>query len=180
MLNTAPNNVFIQRLYKDDMMKNDLTSRLTLTNTKPLLKSLLVTAALTVGMSAMAADQLHNSKWTTYNEKNEPDGVLQFTDKGGVLSAKIVEILDKRSGGKTVCDICKGKFHNKPLIGATVLWDLKADPKNPNKYIDGQGIEPETGMTFQGKASLEGNTLKLRGYKGVSLLGKTRVLKRRQ
>lgn len=146
---------------------------------KIIAKSLLLTVGLTVGMFASAADQLHNTKWTTYNDKNQPDGVLQFTDNNGVLSAKIVQVLDPRSAGKKVCDTCKGKFHNKPLTGATVLWNLKADPNNPNKYIGGSGIEPETGMTFSGKAELNGNTLKLRGYKGIALLGKTRILKRR-
>ncbi len=143
-----------------------------------LFKSLVVTAGLAIGFSASAADQLNNTKWTTYNDKNQPDSVLQFTEKNGVLSANIIEVLDPRSKGKATCDVCKGKFKDKPLIGGTVLWNLKADPKDANKYIDGSGIEPETGMTFSGKAELQGDTLKLRGYKGISLLGKTRILKR--
>lgn len=142
-------------------------------------KTCLLTAGFAVSMMASAADQLHNTKWTTYNDKNQPDAVIQFTDNNGVLSAKIVEVLDPRAVGKKVCDTCKGKFHNKPLTGATVLWNLKVDPKDPNKYIGGSGIEPETGMTFSGKAEVNGNTLKLRGYKGVSFIGKTRILKRR-
>lgn len=146
---------------------------------KTLTKSLLMTAALTFAVSASAADQLHNTKWTTYNDDGKPDAVLQFSDNNGVLSAKIVDILDPRAKDKKVCDNCKGKFKNKPLRGATVLWDLKAHPKNPNKYIDGSGIEPETGMTFSGKGEVKGDTFKLRGYKGISLLGKTRILKRR-
>ncbi|WP_296403955.1 DUF2147 domain-containing protein [Psychrobacter sp.] len=144
-----------------------------------LTKSLLLTAGLAFGFSASAADQLNNTKWTTYNDNGSPDAVIQFSDNDGKLSAKIVQVLDPRAATKSVCDTCKGKFNNKPLIGGTVLWDLKADPKNPNKYAGGKGIEPETGMTFSGKAELNGNTLKLRGYKGISLLGKTRILKRR-
>lgn len=142
-------------------------------------KSLLLTAGLAFGFSASAADQLNNTKWTTYNDNGKPDAVIQFSESNGKLSAKIVEVLDPRAANKSVCDTCKGKFKNKPLTGATVLWDLKADPKKPNKYAGGKGIEPETGMTFSGKAELNGNTLKLRGYKGISFIGKTRTLKRR-
>ena len=141
-------------------------------------KSLLLTAGLAFGFSASAADQLHNTKWTTFND-GKPDAVLEFTESQGKLSGKIVKVLDPRAAGKSVCDTCKGKFKNKPLTGATVIWDLKADPNNPNKYEGGSGIEPETGMTFSGKAELKGDTLELRGYKGISLLGKTRILKRR-
>lgn len=147
---------------------------------KMLAKTLVLTAGLAFGFAANAVDQLNNTKWTTYNDDGQPDSVLQFVEQSnGKLSAKVVKVLDPRAAGKSVCDTCKGKFKNKPLTGATVIWDLEADPKNPNKYVNGTGIEPESGMTFSGKAELKGDTLKLRGYKGVSLLGKTRTLKRR-
>ena len=142
-------------------------------------KSLLLTVGLAFGFSASAADQLNNTKWTTYNDNGTPDAVLRFSESNGKLSAKIVEILDPRAKDKKVCDKCKGKFKDKPLTGATVLWDLEPDANDPNKYVNGGGIEPETGRTFSGKAELQGDTLKLRGYKGISLIGKTRVLKRR-
>ena len=142
-------------------------------------KSLLLTAGLAFGFSASAADQLNNTKWTTYNDNGKPDSVLKFSESNGKLSAKIVEVLDPRAKNKKVCDECKGKFKNKPLTGATVLWDLEVDANDPNKYVNGSGIEPETGRTFSGKAELQGDTLKLRGYKGISLIGKTRILKRR-
>lgn len=142
-------------------------------------KSLLLTAGLAFSFSASAADQLNNTKWTTYNDNGKPDSVLRFSESNGKISAKIVEVLDSRAKNKKVCDECKGKFKNKPLTGATVLWDLEADANDPNKYVNGSGIEPETGRTFSGKAELQGDTLKLRGYKGISLIGKTRILKRR-
>lgn len=142
-------------------------------------KSLLLTTGLAFGFSASAADQLNNTKWTTYNDSGKPDSVLRFSESNGKLSAKIVEVLDPRAKNKKVCDECKGKFKNEPLTGATVLWNLEPDINDPNKYVNGSGIEPETGRTFSGKAELQGDTLKLRGYKGISLIGKTRILKRR-
>lgn len=145
---------------------------------KRFLQSTAIIVGLTFGMQVMAADQLHNTKWTTYKD-GKPDAVIKFTERNGKLSGTIVQILDPRSQGKTVCDVCRGKFHDKPLTGATVMWNLQADPNNPNLYINGKGIEPESGLTFQGKATLDGNVLRLRGYKGISLLGKTRILRRR-
>ncbi len=142
-----------------------------------LTKSLVLTAGILLGISAQAADQLNNTKWVNYNKKGEPNAVLQFNERNGKLSAKIADILDNPKN-KTKCDICKGKFHDKPLVGATVIWDLEPDANNPNSYKGGEGIDPKTGRTFSGKAKLEGDTLKLRGYKGISLLGKTHVLKR--
>ncbi len=81
-------------------------------------KSVLLTAGLALGISASAADQLNNTKWTTYNDSGKPDAVIQFNESNGKLSAKIVEVLDPRATNKTVCDTCKGKFKNKPLTTA--------------------------------------------------------------
>lgn len=141
---------------------------------KPLL---LLTAGFIFSFSANAADPLNNTKWTNYNKKGEPNAVLKFTEVNGKLSAKIVDILDPKAN-KAACQVCKGKYQNKSLIGETVIWDLEPDAGSPNQYISGEGIDPKTGVTFSGKAQLEGDTLKLRGYKGVSLIGKTHILKR--
>lgn len=141
------------------------------------IKPLLLSAGLVLGINASAADPLNNTKWVNYNKKGEANAVLKFNENGGKLSAEIVDILDKPANNKK-CASCKGKFQNKPLAGATVIWDLRPDPNNPNRYIDGEGIDPKTGITFSGKAQLEGDSLKLRGYKGISLIGKTHVLKR--
>lgn len=142
-----------------------------------LVKPLLLTAGLIFSIGASATDQLDNTKWTNYNKEGKPNAVLKFTEENGKLSAEIVDILDPKAN-KAACEVCKGKFQNKSLIGATVIWDLEPDSSNPNQYISGEGIDPKTGRTFSGRAQLEGDTLKLRGYKGVSLLGKTHILKR--
>lgn len=138
---------------------------------------LLLTAGLVLSFNASAADPLNNTKWTNYNKKGEPNAVLKFTETNGKLSAEIVDILDPKAN-KAACEVCKGKYQNKSLIGETVIWDLEPDASNPNQYIKGEGIDPKTGITFSGKAQLEGDTLKLRGYKGVSFIGKTHILKR--
>nr|WP_317199118.1 DUF2147 domain-containing protein [uncultured Psychrobacter sp.] len=141
------------------------------------IKSFLLSASMLVAFSANATDQLNNTKWVNFNEDGKPNAVLRFVERGGKLSAKVEKVLINPEN-KTKCDECKGKYHNKPLVGATLIWDLEPDASNPNVYDNGTGIDPKTGITFSGKAKLEGDTLKLRGYKGVSFLGKTHVLKR--
>ncbi len=142
-----------------------------------LIKSFLLSAGVMIAFSASAADQLNNTKWMNFNKDGKPNAVLRFTESNGKLSAKVEKVLINPKN-KTKCDECKGRYYNKPLVGATLIWDLEPDVSNPNVYDKGTGIDPKTGITFSGKASLEGDTLKLRGYKGVSFLGKTHILKR--
>lgn len=142
-----------------------------------LIKSFLLSTGLLVALSVNAADQLNNTKWVNFNKEGKPNAVLRFVETNGKLSAKVEKILNNPEK-KTKCDDCKGKYHDKPLVGATLIWDLEPDANDPNAYVNGNGIDPKTGITFSGKAKLEGNTLKLRGYKGVTFLGKTHILKR--
>jgi uncharacterized protein (DUF2147 family) len=64
------------------------------------------------------------------------------------------------------------KRSNK-LIGLTVLSGLKYDGNN--EWVNGKIYDPKNGKTYSCKMSLDGNTLKIRGYIGFSLFGRTTV-----
>ena len=78
-----------------------------------------------VSTLALAADPLHGSKWKTIDDvTKKPLSVVQFTETSkGVLSAKIVDVLEGTEGEK--CTKCKGKSYNKPLQGVQIVSGLK-------------------------------------------------------
>lgn len=83
-------------------------------------------------------------------------------------------------GGGTLlthCVKCPEPYKNKPILGLQIASDLKEDPKKPNHYIDGRILEPKTGNIYKGKAQLspDGKRLRMRGYMGISALGRTQV-----
>ena len=77
----------------------------------------------------------------------------------------------------TNCVKCPEPFKNKPILGLQIASGLREDPKNPNHFIDGKILEPKTGNFYKGKAQLsaDGKRLRMRGYMGVSALGRTVV-----
>ncbi|WP_439709057.1 DUF2147 domain-containing protein [Acinetobacter junii] len=77
----------------------------------------------------------------------------------------------------TNCVKCPEPFKNKPILGLQIAWGLKEDPKKPNQYIDGRVLEPKTGNIYKGKAQLsaDGKRMRMRGYMGISALGRTQV-----
>lgn len=79
-----------------------------------------------------------------------------------------------------VCNKCQGSNKGKPIIGMTVLHDMKQSPSDPNKYIDGTLLDVRNGNTYRGKAALspDGNRLMLRGYIGISAFGRKIVFLR--
>ncbi len=67
----------------------------------------------------------------------------------------------------------------RSLKGITFLWGFTYVPRK-NRWKDGKVYDPKNGKTYDAKLALEdsGDTLKMRGYIGISLLGRTAKFER--
>ncbi|HCH26708.1 MULTISPECIES: DUF2147 domain-containing protein [Psychrobacter] len=111
-------------------------------------KTALAAAGISMATMAFAADPLHNTTWQTYDD-GKPKGTVKITESNGVLTGKLI-----------ATNSAKGKKH----VGMTVIKGLKAD--GGGKYSGGTITDPEKGKDYRMTASLNGNTLKLKGYIG--------------
>ena len=77
----------------------------------------------------------------------------------------------------THCTKCPPPYTNQPILGLEIFSGFKEDPDKRNAYVDGKVLEPKSGKIYKGKANLsaDGKRLRLRGYMGVSALGRTVV-----
>jgi uncharacterized protein (DUF2147 family) len=57
------------------------------------------------------------------------------------------------------------------LLGLNILWGFKY--RGNNEWEGGKIYDPKNGKTYSCKIKLESNKLKVRGFIGVSLLGRT-------
>jgi uncharacterized protein (DUF2147 family) len=63
-------------------------------------------------------------------------------------------------------------LRNKPLLGTVLLWGFKY--KGDNVWESGSIYDPENGKTYSCKMTLVSpDTLNIRGFIGISLLGRT-------
>ncbi|WP_088322795.1 DUF2147 domain-containing protein [Polaribacter tangerinus] len=110
-------------------------------------------------------------KWNSTNEKTgEIDSVIEVYEKNGKAFAKVIEIKDPKRQG-LVCDLCEGANKNKPILGLNILDGLK---KDGDEWSGGTILDPRNGKVYKCYITLESpNKLKLRGYIGFSLFGKT-------
>lgn len=68
-------------------------------------------------------------------------------------------------------------LRNKPVLGLQIMRGLT--PKGNNKWAHGACYDPETGKTYKCKMQLAApDRLKMRGYIGISLIGRTMVMTR--
>jgi len=62
-------------------------------------------------------------------------------------------------------------LRSRPDLGLELLKDFTFD--GDNVYSGGTVYDPKNGKTYSCKMTLEGNTLKIRGYIGISLFGRS-------
>ena len=110
-------------------------------------------------------------KWNNRDEKTgEIDSTVEIYRNNGKLFGKITDIKDPKLKD-ALCTLCKGSVKNKPALGLHVLYELE---QKGNKWIGGYGLDPRTGYYFNVYIKLENNNkLKVRGYAGIPLFGKS-------
>lgn len=115
-------------------------------------------------------------KWNSFNEDtNEIESVIEVYKKDNKAYAKIVEITDPERKDAT-CIKCKGKRKNQKILGMDILTGLK---KDDDEWSGGKILDPKNGKEYKCYIKLKDpNTLKLRGYIGISLIGRTAIWKR--
>jgi uncharacterized protein (DUF2147 family) len=95
---------------------------------------------------------------------------------------EIYKVADKYFGkiiwGKTQLKDTKNpkpELRTREVIGMVFLTNFKY---NNEQYQDGEIYDPLTGKTYSCKMWLENQNLKVRGFIGISLLGRTEIFER--
>lgn len=112
-------------------------------------------------------------KWKTIDDAtNQARAVVQLTIRDGVLNGTIIKVFPQ-PGDTGKCENCSGAFKDKPVVGLDFVWGLKQTAEN--EWTGGQIIDPKNGHIYRCKITVspDGKQLKVRGYIGVSLLGRT-------
>lgn len=127
-------------------------------------------------ISISVCSQTIFGKWNSFDEEtNKIESVIEVYEKDGKAYAKIIEITDPERQTAT-CTECKGKRKNQRILGMDILTGLK---KKKDEWSGGKILDPKNGKEYKCYIKLlDNNTLKLRGYIGISLLGRTAIWKR--
>ncbi|MEA3004911.1 MAG: hypothetical protein QOI94_180, partial [Acidobacteriaceae bacterium] len=77
------------------------------------------------------------------------------------------------------CTPCTGEQKGRPVVGLRIFWDLQ---KDGDAWSGGTILDPESGKMYKCLLSREdgGEKLKVRGFIGLSLLGRTQYWLRDQ
>ncbi len=108
---------------------------------------------------------------TTDDDSGKEKAVVEIYQSEGKFYGKITKLLLPEDQGK-VFEKGEGNEKDKPVVGLIILKDMSLDG---DEYSGGTITDPNNGKVYKCKIEVldNGEKLKLRGYKGVSLIGRT-------
>ena len=129
-----------------------------------------------LGLSAQAAEGAAAlGLWSTESGKSR----VEIFDCAGKLCGKIVwlkEPLDDKGQEKVDRENPDEAFKSRKILGLPLLSDFVSDGDSGRAWTDGRIYNPEDGQTYKCNMELqEDGTLKVRGYVGLPLFGKTQI-----
>ena len=113
--------------------------------------------------------------WKTIDDSTgKPRSLIRISDKNGELIAIIDKSLLPSDSPEDVCDKCEGARKAKPLIGMVIMDGMKA---KSDAFEGGHILDPDNGKVYQCKIKLDatGNKLEVRGFIGISLIGRSQI-----
>ena len=111
-------------------------------------------------------------KWKTPN-----GSVVDIYQCGGDVCAKLIEV-SKQVPTHVDVQNPNPALRKRPLCGLKIGYGFHMT--STNHAQDGRLYDPESGNTYSGWMTAQGNTLQLRGYIGISLFGRTETWTRAQ
>jgi uncharacterized protein (DUF2147 family) len=115
--------------------------------------------------------------WKSYinGENGAVRSLVRVTESNGLYLARIEKVVDPKY--VKTCQGCKGELEGKPVEGMIFMSGLR---KDGDKYVDGKLTDPETGSVYSAKLTpaADNKSMEVRGFLGVSLLGKSQTFDR--
>lgn len=125
-------------------------------------------------LTTQLTSQSLTGTWVTVNEEDQPESHISLYIENGKLYGKIIKILNPDRVNAR-CDKCEGDRKGKSILNMVVIEGMV---KNGNKW-EGDIVDPKNGKVYSCYIELENqDRLKVRGFIGFSLLGRTQYWRR--
>jgi len=116
--------------------------------------------------------------WKTIDDESKKEkSLIRITETGGVFTGKLEKLLDPTAKPDAVCDKCSDDRKDKPLVGMTLIKNVKQSEGDKALWDGGEILDPNNGKTYKVRLTPGegGKTLAVRGYIGAPLLGRTQT-----
>jgi uncharacterized protein (DUF2147 family) len=119
--------------------------------------------------------------WQTIDDHTgQPKALVQISDDGsGGLTGKVIKGLNPNDQPDRRCTACTDARKDQLILGMTIIDGMK---QAGDEWDGGHILDPENGKVYGCKMHTEdgGQKLVVRGYMGISLLGRSQTWIRQQ
>ena len=135
-------------------------------------------AVIFASLSTLAMAQDLAGTWQQIDDKTgSPKAVIEIRKEANqTYTGKIVKVTPRPGyTPRELCNKCPAPYTNQPILGMDVLKGLKHT--GGTNFSGGKIIDPLSGNIYSTKAKLSNNgkRLTMRGYVGVSALGRSQT-----
>ena len=107
--------------------------------------------------------------WKTIDDATGKEkSLVRIVESGGVYSGKIEKLLDPSSPQDATCKDCKDDRKDKPVLGMTIIRNVKAHADDKTVFDGGDILDPNNGKVYRVRLKPfdDGKKLEVRGYLG--------------
>jgi len=107
--------------------------------------------------------------WKTIDDATGKEkSLVRIVESGGVYSGKIEKLLDPSSPQDATCKDCKDERKDKPVLGMTIIRNVKAHADDKTVFDGGDILDPNNGKVYRVRLRPfdDGKKLEVRGYLG--------------
>lgn len=133
-----------------------------------------------IGCLALIAGFAHAASplglWKTIDDETGKErSYVRIVEVNGELQGRVEKLFPfPGDDPENLCDKCEGELKNQPIVGMRILWGMK---EKGDSWKGGHILDPNNGKTYRCKMTVseDGQELDVRGYIGISLIGRTQT-----
>jgi uncharacterized protein (DUF2147 family) len=139
-----------------------------------------IAAALTLSLSSLVATAQMTpvGVWKTIDDDGKTEkSLVRISESNGVLTGIIEKVFDPAKQNAT-CDKCADDRKDKPILGMTIIRNVRQDADDKTIWIGGEILDPNNGKTYKTRLTPVdgGKTMEMRGY--IAFMYRTQVWQR--
>ena len=140
------------------------------TGTASMIKTALAAMAVSLASLSAFAQVSPVGLWKTIDDESKKEkSLVRITESNGVFSGRIEKLLDPTTDPKAVCDQCTDDRKDKPVLGMTILRNLKQNADDKAVYDGGDITDPNNGKVYRARLKPVdgGKKLEVTGCKSI-------------